>query len=287
MPASTRALQPGGEPIPGRADVADQIGEAGVAEDQFADHQQRPAIADQFQGGRHRAGPAGQLAAGRCECRSPIQGLHIKPTARYREAMVGIPNRAIRRPWLALAVVVAAVFMTNLDLWIVNVALPSIGAGFGRDGQPASLSALSWVLNGYAVGLAALLIVAGRLGDRIGHRRVFLLGVAAFTVASALCALRPRPAGAGGCAGAAGRRRCGAVAHLAGPADGRGAGRAAHRGGPRLGCGRCAGSGGRAGARRPAGRAELAVDLRGEPADRTRLAADRTCGAAASAGPGA
>ena len=90
---------------------------------------------------------------------------------------------------MALGVVVAAVFMTNLDLWIVNVALPAIGTGFGSPGRPVSLSALSWVLNAYAVGLAALLIVAGRLGDRIGHRRVFLVGVAAFTVASGLCAI--------------------------------------------------------------------------------------------------
>lgn len=88
---------------------------------------------------------------------------------------------------LALVVVVGAVFMTNLDLWIVNVALPAIGQGFGR----ADLANLSWVLNGYAVGLAALLIVAGRLGDRIGHRQVFLAGVAVFTIASALCAIAP------------------------------------------------------------------------------------------------
>jgi EmrB/QacA subfamily drug resistance transporter len=101
-----------------------------------------------------------------------------------------LSNRLARRR-LALVVVVAAVFMTNLDLWIVNVALPSIGAGFAQDGHPTSLSALSWVLNAYAVGLAALLIVAGRLGDRIGHRRVFLLGVAAFTAASGLCAIAP------------------------------------------------------------------------------------------------
>jgi EmrB/QacA subfamily drug resistance transporter len=104
--------------------------------------------------------------------------------------MVGLSNQIVRRR-LALIVVVAAVFMTNLDLWIVNVALPSIGAGFDQDGHPASLSALSWVLNAYAVGLAALLIVAGRLGDRIGHRRVFLLGVAVFTAASGLCAIAP------------------------------------------------------------------------------------------------
>ncbi|MGI8667166.1 MAG: MFS transporter [Jatrophihabitans sp.] len=88
-------------------------------------------------------------------------------------------------------VVIAAVFMTNLDLWIVNVALPGIGAGFTGAGGPPTLSSLSWVLNGYAVALAALLIVAGRLGDRIGHRQVFLAGIAVFTLASGLCALAP------------------------------------------------------------------------------------------------
>lgn len=92
---------------------------------------------------------------------------------------------------IVLVVVVAAVFMTNLDLWIVNVALPAMGKGFTHNGHAPTLSGLSWVLNGYAVGLAALLIVAGRLGDRIGHRRVFLVGVVIFTLASALCAVAP------------------------------------------------------------------------------------------------
>ncbi|MEO6703771.1 MAG: DHA2 family efflux MFS transporter permease subunit [Jatrophihabitantaceae bacterium] len=88
-------------------------------------------------------------------------------------------------------VVLAAVFMTNLDLWIVNVALPSIGTGFTEHGRSPQLASLSWVLNGYAVGLAALLIAAGRLGDRIGHRRVFLVGISLFSIASAICAVSP------------------------------------------------------------------------------------------------
>jgi EmrB/QacA subfamily drug resistance transporter len=83
-------------------------------------------------------------------------------------------------------VVVLAVFMTNLDLWIVNVALPALGQGFH-----ASLSDLSWVLNAYAITLAALLVVAGRLGDRIGQRPIFLAGVIVFTLASLGCALAP------------------------------------------------------------------------------------------------
>jgi EmrB/QacA subfamily drug resistance transporter len=88
-------------------------------------------------------------------------------------------------------VVVLAVFMTNLDLWIVNVALPAMGQSFGSGGAPASLGALSWVLNAYALTLAALLVVLGRLGDRVGQRPVFLAGVALFTLASLACAAAP------------------------------------------------------------------------------------------------
>src|SRR4051794_25160967 len=81
--------------------------------------------------------------------------------------------------------------MTNLDLWIVNVALPAMGSGFASAGHPAPLGALSWVLNGYAITLAALLVVLGRLGDRIGQRPVFLGGVVVFTLASLACAAAP------------------------------------------------------------------------------------------------
>lgn len=76
--------------------------------------------------------------------------------------------------------------MTNLDLWIVNVALPALGHDFH-----SSLGDLSWVLNAYAIALAALLVVAGRLGDRIGQRPVFLAGVTVFSVASLGCAVAP------------------------------------------------------------------------------------------------
>ncbi len=98
---------------------------------------------------------------------------------------VGESNSPARSK-VVFAVVAAAIFMSNLDLFIVNVALPSIGADFG-----GSLARLSWILNGYAIAFAALLIAAGRLGDRIGQRRVFLAGVALFTLASALCAAAP------------------------------------------------------------------------------------------------
>ncbi|MFF4444262.1 MFS transporter [Streptomyces sp. NPDC001502] len=85
------------------------------------------------------------------------------------------------------ATVAAAVFMSNLDLFIVNVALPAIGRSFGGSG----LGSLSWVLNGYAIVFAALLVVAGRVADRSGHKPVFLTGLAVFTLASVGCALAP------------------------------------------------------------------------------------------------
>ncbi|WP_158071245.1 MFS transporter [Streptomyces sp. CB00455] len=85
------------------------------------------------------------------------------------------------------ATVAAAVFMSNLDLFIVNAALPAIGRSFGGSG----LGSLSWVLNGYAIVFAALLVVAGRVADRSGHKPVFLTGLALFTLASVGCALAP------------------------------------------------------------------------------------------------
>ncbi len=83
-----------------------------------------------------------------------------------------------------IAIVFTAVFVTNLDLFVVNVALPHIGTDF----HGASLDSLSWVLNAYAIVFAALLVVAGRLADRNGHRGGFLVGLAVFTLGSALCA---------------------------------------------------------------------------------------------------
>ena len=91
------------------------------------------------------------------------------------------------RPGPTLVVVSAAAFLSSLDLFIVNIAFPDIRADFpGSD-----LAALSWILNGYTVVFAAFLALAGRLGDRVGHRRVFLAGLAVFTTASAACAAIP------------------------------------------------------------------------------------------------
>jgi EmrB/QacA subfamily drug resistance transporter len=83
-----------------------------------------------------------------------------------------------------LIVLSLAAFMASLDLFIVNVALPRLGS----DLHEPSLSTLSWVLNGYAIVYAALLVPFGRLADRYGRKGGFLLGLAVFTLASAGCA---------------------------------------------------------------------------------------------------
>jgi EmrB/QacA subfamily drug resistance transporter len=85
------------------------------------------------------------------------------------------------------AIVATGVAMSNLDVFIVNVALPQIGGHF--DG--ASLASLSWILNAYAVVFAALLVPAGGLADRTGPKRAYLLGITVFTLASTACAVAP------------------------------------------------------------------------------------------------
>src|SRR4051795_1540064 len=106
-----------------------------------------------------------------------------------RFVMQPIPRReaAVARRWKVLAVVSAAVFMSSLDLFIVNIAFPDIHADFPE----TSLAGLSWILNAYAIVFAALLVPMGRSADRLGRRRSFLAGLALFTLASALCAAAP------------------------------------------------------------------------------------------------
>jgi EmrB/QacA subfamily drug resistance transporter len=87
----------------------------------------------------------------------------------------------------AVAIACAGAFVAFLDTTIVNIAFPDISASFAGSGRDA----LSWVLDGYFVVIAALLVPAGGLADRFGHRRIFLLGVAGFTAASLLCAAAP------------------------------------------------------------------------------------------------
>ena len=93
----------------------------------------------------------------------------------------------MQRKWRISLIVCVGVFMASLDLFIVNIAFPSISAHF--DG--ASLGSLSWILSGYAIVFAALLVPAGRWADAFGRKRAFLLGLGIFVLASAGCALAP------------------------------------------------------------------------------------------------
>src|SRR5579875_1210754 len=89
-------------------------------------------------------------------------------------------------PGIVLITLALANVMGVMDLFIVNVALHTIGAHLHH-----SLSDVAWVLNAYALFFGALLVPAGRFGDRYGRKNVFMLGLAVFTVASLACALSP------------------------------------------------------------------------------------------------
>src|SRR3989454_4055725 len=91
------------------------------------------------------------------------------------------------RAWAGLAVVAAALFVATLDAMVLYVAFGTIR----RDFPDVSAAALSWILSGYTIVLAAGMIGAGRWADRLGRRRVFLAGMGVFTVASAICAIAP------------------------------------------------------------------------------------------------
>src|SRR3954451_24010173 len=89
-----------------------------------------------------------------------------------------------RKRWLALFVLCAGTLMIVLDTTIVNVALPSIRADLGF-----SETSLAWVVNASLLTFGGFLLLGGRLGDLFGHRRLFLIGIAFFTVASVACGL--------------------------------------------------------------------------------------------------
>jgi EmrB/QacA subfamily drug resistance transporter len=92
------------------------------------------------------------------------------------------------RKWWTLGAVCVATFMLLLDITVVNTALPAIQKDLG-----GSFTDLQWVVDAYALSLAALVLTAGSLADRLGRRRVFAFGLAVFSVASLLCALAPDP----------------------------------------------------------------------------------------------
>ena len=94
----------------------------------------------------------------------------------------------MERKWWTLIAVSVAIFMLLLDITVVNVALPSI-----QGSLKSSFSDLQWVVNAYALTLAAFLLTAGSVADLIGRRRVFVLGLIVFTASSAVCGLSTTP----------------------------------------------------------------------------------------------
>ena len=105
---------------------------------------------------------------------------------------IGPPSKhtvATGNNWLALAVLLAGAFMALLDTTIVNVAVPTIRASLG-----ASNATLSWIVSGYLLAFGLALIPAGRVGDRIGHKWVFIGGLSLFTLTSLACGLAESPA---------------------------------------------------------------------------------------------
>src|SRR5437870_8431969 len=91
-------------------------------------------------------------------------------------------SRPIERRWLALYVLCLGSLMIVLDTTIVNVALPSIRTDLGF-----SQTSLAWVMNAYLLTFGGCLLLGGRLGDLYGHRKLFVAGLALFTLASLAC----------------------------------------------------------------------------------------------------
>src|SRR6266516_3666228 len=105
-------------------------------------------------------------------------------TSTRHSAPTLIPPRIQTKPWIFLLVLTLGYFLILLDTSIVNVAIPAM-----EHGLHAAFDQLLWVVNGYILVFAVLLITAGRLGDIVGPKRLFILGLALFTLASAACGL--------------------------------------------------------------------------------------------------
>lgn len=128
----------------------------------------------------------------------PDHGEHAKRLRRHAHSVghpAGHPARAVNADsgrqakghrWVVLGIMCAGMFLVLLDVTIVNVALPSLG-----DVLHSDLAGLQWVVDGYTVALAALLLAGGTLGDLHGHRRVVVVGLGVFGAASLACGLAP------------------------------------------------------------------------------------------------
>ncbi len=98
------------------------------------------------------------------------------------------PSNMNTRRWSALAVMLCAVFLASVDFNIVTIAIPSIQRGLGTN-----FSEVQLIVAGYALSFAVLLITGGRLGDLYGRRRMYMIGMTGFTIASALCGFAQSP----------------------------------------------------------------------------------------------
>src|SRR5579859_6378764 len=96
------------------------------------------------------------------------------------------PSSDSRRRAVVLGICCLSVFVTGVDITIVNVALPSIGRDLG-----ASVSSLQWTIDAYTLVIACLLVLSGSLADRFGRKRVFQAGLLLFGLSSLLCGLAP------------------------------------------------------------------------------------------------
>src|ERR1700677_4929846 len=97
-----------------------------------------------------------------------------------------MPEVSRRRRYLVLAICCMSLFIVGMDSTIVNVALPSIGRDFH-----APVSGLQWTIDAYLLVIASFLMLSGSVGDRVGRRRVFQIGLAVFTLGSLACSLAP------------------------------------------------------------------------------------------------
>jgi DHA2 family methylenomycin A resistance protein-like MFS transporter len=130
-------------------------------------------------GGAYQHEPTGRGAARRVACT-----LYIMEVLAIRSLPKSRASRRSKSRGLALAAISAGFLMITLDATIVNVALGAIGSDLG-----GAASTAQWIVDGYTVAFASLLLLAGSLADRIGVRRGFVVGLAVFVVASAACAL--------------------------------------------------------------------------------------------------
>src|SRR5712691_1471073 len=118
-----------------------------------------------------------------------VMSASMRPKVMARErgaARRGVPVLSRRRRFLVLAICCASVIVVVMDISIVNVALPAI-----RRDLHASVSGLQWTIDAYTLVLASFLVLAGSTADRVGRRRIFQVGLAAFGLGSLLCGLAP------------------------------------------------------------------------------------------------